>query len=212
MLSFKWLFMIQLNDAISILEKQSWYVQENALTDDLCKSLLLQFSQRLEKDEFQQAKVGLLQNSRLQTEVRLSKTCWVDNWQVSNELKILQETLSGIMQTLNESFFLSMKQFETQYAYYPKGGFYKKHVDQLKNNNHRQVTCLYYLNDVTEGGELVIYNKEDKMLVDASLSPKKGMMVIFFSGHIYHEVLPTSQERFSLTTWMRDDYPEFVGI
>lgn len=56
-------------------------------------------------------------------------------------------------------------------------GFYKEHID-INCNNHifRAFVILFYLNDVQEGGELVLPNH------DISIKPKEGMMVIFPSG------------------------------
>lgn len=67
------------------------------------------------------------------------------------------------------------------------------------------MTCIFYLNDCYEGGELLIYSREDKKQIAARISPSIGSCVIFFSGQIYHEVLPVVETRYSLTTWLRCD-------
>ena len=115
------------------------------------------------------------------------------------------------MDYLNQHFFLSMKRFESQFAIYQKGGFYKKHLDQLKKTRHRQVSCILYLDDCLAGGELLIFNKNNKNQLDYTYTPKAGEMVLFFSKSIYHEVLPTQQKRYSLTTWFRDD-EDFLNL
>lgn len=109
------------------------------------------------------------------------------------------------MISVNEYFFLVMKRYESQIAYYDEGDFYKTHLDQFQDQRHRQVTCTIYLNDCTNGGELVLYKQGSQTIIDQIISPKRGTLVLFFSGHIHHEVKLVNQPRLSITTWFRDD-------
>ena len=117
----------------------------------------------------------------------------------------LHSFFTELMLELNRTFFLACKRFETQFAYYPVGGYYKKHLDQLADNKHRQGTVILYLEDCLGGGELIIYNKDHINQIDQVYSPRKGDLVIFFSSQIFHEVKEAHSERTSLTTWFRDD-------
>lgn len=187
------------------LERHGWAKFSNVYPEEFLHKLQTHFLEKKENEEFEQASVGKDTRNFLRENIRLSETSWVDDWQELSELSVLREDYEKLMVELNEYFYLSMKRFESQLALYPSGGFYKKHIDQLKGGLHRQVTGILYLNNCPEGGELVIYERENKNKIAATISPRIGDMVFFFSSQIYHEVLPTYFPRYSLTTWFRDD-------
>ena len=92
--------------------------------------------------------------------------------------------------------------FELHYSYYSKGSFFKRHVDQFKNNNSRKFSMIIYLNPFWEkedSGELKLYLKDD-----LSISPTMNKCVLFRSEMIEHEVLPSNAEsRLSITIWLK---------
>ncbi len=184
------------------LEGNGYYIQENVLPQNSLSKLIEDFEDNLAANNFEQAAISRSLNQTTKIDIRNSKTVWINNWEKFPEVQTL---LTDIMLTLNEHFFLSMKRFESQLAWYEDGGFYKKHLDVHKDTKHRQVTTILFLNNCLEGGELVIYNREDKNKIEKVITPSEGMLVTFFSSQIYHEVKETSQNRYSLTTWMRDD-------
>jgi SM-20-related protein len=187
------------------LELQAWAHVPKLLNHELSNELLALFREKLERDSFVAAGVGKNTQNFLRENVRLSQTCWIDNWEENKALCSLYDLKQEMMRELNEYFRLSMKRFESQFALYPEGGFYKKHLDQLRTGMHRQVSCIFYLNDCHNGGELILYDQHDRNKESATISPRKGDCVLFFSGQIFHEVLATNSPRFSLTTWFRDD-------
>lgn len=190
---------------MSDLENQGWVLLSDLFEDGFLDLLKDQFLHKLKEDVFSKAKVGKQNLRSLRDNIRRSKICWIEDWEESSEVEFLFDFLNHLMVELNQHFLLSMKRFESQFAYYPMGGFYKKHLDQLKGGMHRQLTSIIYLNDCDKGGELVIFNRENKRVIDLTYSPKRGDMVLFFSSQIFHEVLPTQAPRLSLTSWLRDD-------
>lgn len=81
--------------------------------------------------------------------------------------------------------------------------FYKRHLDQHKNQDTRVVTIISYLNESWEdkdGGELQLYLNDGKTV---SVQPKAGTLVCFMSAEFEHEVFPAKRERASLTGWFR---------
>src|SRR5690606_30489076 len=137
--------------------------------------------------------------------IRKSNICWIEDSDNFGGLREYNLILQQMMISLNQYFFLSLKHFESQVAYYTKNDFYKTHLDQFNNSSRRQVTSILYLNDCPVGGELVLYKKGTKDVIDKVVTPKRGTLVVFFSGHIFHEVKPVETPRFSLSTWFRDD-------
>jgi SM-20-related protein len=108
-----------------------------------------------------------------------------------------------LIRFLNQALFLSLKDLEVHMTVYPVGSFYKRHLDQFKQDDHRKLSVICYLNNnwkVEHGGQLRMY------LADKSLDafPTAGKLVIFRSDQIEHEVLPATRPRMSITGWILD--------
>lgn len=188
----------------SCLELGSWYAQENFVRDDICQSIFDEYSYKDKSKSFSAACIGRNSTKVIDSSIRKSSISWVEDtdFQGIREFNLI---LNEMMLSLNQYFFLSLKHFESQVAYYTKNDFYKTHLDQFSQNARRQVTCILYLNDCPSGGELILYKKGSKDIIDKIIRPKRGTLVVFFSGHIYHEVRTVETPRLSLTTWFRDD-------
>jgi SM-20-related protein len=99
--------------------------------------------------------------------------------------------------------------FESHFAHYGKGDFYKKHKDAFKGEGNRVLSVLVYLNQdwsADNGGELVIYTKpsSDSCVIDDSkvlVTPSFGTIVVFLSEDFPHEVLPAKCDRYSIAGW-----------
>ncbi|ATH07151.1 hypothetical protein BIY24_04120 [Halobacteriovorax marinus] len=187
------------------LENKGWSIVDHFLTDSECHQLMEHLLVKESEDSFRSAGVSRHLNKQVNSSIRDSKIFWINNFEENSALQCYKAKVSDLMIELNQYFFLSMKRFESQFAIYERGGFYKKHVDQHPETRHRQVSCVLYLEDCKEGGELVIYNKSNRLEVDKCVTPRRGRMVVFFSSGIFHEVLRACEKRFSLTSWLRDD-------
>ena len=102
------------------------------------------------------------------------------------------------------------------YTMYPKGAYYKRHLDQFKTNDNRRLTFLCYLNeDWTEkdGGTLRLYT-EDKQKREQAIDilPVAGRFVCFCSDLLEHEVLVCHRERYSLTGWLLNQSSELTFL
>lgn len=189
----------------SCLELGSWYAQENFISEDICQKIYEEYSRRDRIKAFTEASIGRNSTKVKDWSIRKSNISWIeasDNFEGLREFNLILEQM---MLSLNQYFFLSLKHFESQVAYYTKNDFYKTHLDQFNQSSRRQVTCILYLNDCPTGGELVLYQKGSKDIVEKVIAPKRGTLVVFFSAHIYHEVKMVETPRFSLSTWFRDD-------
>jgi len=89
---------------------------------------------------------------------------------------------------------------------YENGGFYGQHIDRpirylekSKKFSRSDLSVTVFLNDVYEGGELVIYDGDSSTAVKLN----KGDAVIYPSGHL-HEVKPvTSGKRICAVSWIQ---------
>lgn len=78
-------------------------------------------------------------------------------------------------------------------------GFFKWHTDNDEHNRNegRILAPIFYLNDVTEGGET------EFMYQKFSVKPKAGLLVIFPSTWTYYHrgVIPRSNHKYIITTF-----------
>ena len=111
--------------------------------------------------------------------------------------------MDSLRQALNRGLYLGLEDFESHFALYPPGAFYRKHVDRFRDDDKRMVSAVIYLNDAwlpEHGGQLRMFPKD----ADAfDVQPVGGCLAVFLSGEMPHEVLPAHRERLSLTGWFR---------
>ncbi|MSQ19937.1 MAG: 2OG-Fe(II) oxygenase [Betaproteobacteria bacterium] len=117
----------------------------------------------------------------------------------------LAAALERLRLALNERFLLGLFDLELHLAMYPPGGFYRAHVDCLRDDDHRIISAILYLNDdwsADAGGMLRIW-QDARHVNYADIAPIAGRLVLFPSATTLHEVLPTAQRRCTLTGWFR---------
>lgn len=170
-----------------------------SLPPDICSDLLARL-----KDVEQQ---GLLKSATITQSTDQAKTIrndytyWLEKSQSPTE-KLLLENLEQLLMQLKNYFRIGLTHFECHFALYPKGHFYKKHIDQTADHNRRFFSFVIYLNhDWNEhlGGKLIGFNGEQKIF---ELLPNFGQMIVFRSD-IPHEVEPSASSRRSIAGWFR---------
>ncbi|MDX1817965.1 MAG: 2OG-Fe(II) oxygenase [Marinobacter sp.] len=138
--------------------------------------------------------------------VRRDRIAWLQGFTAPQAQ--LFEFLGAIQQGLNQRLFLGLKRFETHYATYHPGDFYKRHLDSFQGRASRVVSLVLYLNEdwsADDGGELQVFNQDSDSEVCGLVLPEAGRMVLFMSEEIPHEVLPANRTRYSLACWFRQD-------
>ncbi|WP_045105067.1 2OG-Fe(II) oxygenase [Legionella hackeliae] len=156
-----------------------------------------------EAGQFRNAKVGRLQSAVRNDSIRTDEICWLEENQTNPAVAAYLAKINEIKLTLNRMLFLGLADFETHFAIYQPGTFYKKHVDQFSTTQDRRISCVYYLNDHWESafsGELMLYDKHDNRL--ANILPF-GNRFVCFSSDLPHEVCETKKIRYSLTGWIK---------
>ncbi|WP_376770963.1 2OG-Fe(II) oxygenase [Marinobacter arenosus] len=138
--------------------------------------------------------------------VRRDRIAWLQGATVpqASLFEFFEEIRSG----LNQRLFLGLKRFESHYATYHPGDFYKKHLDSFRGRASRVVSLVLYLNDdwrAEDGGELRVFNRDSENEICGQVLPEAGRMALFLSEEIPHEVLPAHRTRYSLACWFRQD-------
>ncbi|MBT1442932.1 2OG-Fe(II) oxygenase [Shewanella sp. JM162201] len=126
----------------------------------------------------------------------LSHECQTD----SRYLTLMESLKDG----LNRRLYMGLFDYESHYALYRPGAFYKKHVDALKGSQNRILTTVFFMNpdwQSEHGGLLKLYEEDGTPLED--IAPLMGRLVIFLSERFPHEVLPTEVDRASIAGWFR---------
>ena len=176
-----------------------WYATDHFLTNEHCDHLIGE----IKNLNLKEAQVGKGIQKSANSTIRNDSIYWLDKNNQSSAQDAYLSQMETLMAFFNRELYLGLKQVEAHFARYDKNGFYKKHLDQFIGNSDRRVSVVTYLNAPTEGGELRIYNRENPEFIDCDYVPKKGSMVCFLSDQIYHEVLTTKAERYSIAGWFR---------
>jgi SM-20-related protein len=152
---------------------------------------------------FRPAGVGAGAEARVHGEIRGDNILWLEAPATAAQQRYLDE-LERLRLAINRALYLGLFGFEGHLAVYPPGSFYQKHLDRFQTAGHRVVSCLLYLNDdwkAEDGGELRLYAGPEEDAATQDIAPNGGNFVIFLSGSVFHEVLPATRERVSLTGW-----------
>ena len=201
--------MEELLDHISAEIYQKSYVIVDDFVDEQFRAALLKEQIELvDQGEFRHAAVGKGGQKQVRTEIRSDEVLWMDGDELTPLQAAYWEKVDAVRQVLNQRCFLGLRSFEGHFARYPVGSFYKKHLDQFHAVPHRVVTVILYLNDSwtnEDGGALRMYfPQEDGSELIEDVLPLGGRLVVFLSGEIPHEVLPTNKVRISITGWLRN--------
>ena len=175
-----------------------YIVLDNSMGKELCKNLLLYAK---EEKGFKQAAISSTGSKHVNKSKRADKILWLDE-DASVQSRYL-DFMAGLQQYLNRTLFMGLSYYESHFAIYDVGNFYEKHLDAFKNSNHRVLTTVYYLNAMHEGGELMMYDEENKLI--QRVEPKEDRLVMFLSDKFPHEVLEAKEKRYSIAGWFRVD-------
>ena len=169
---------------------------------------------------FAAAGVGDAKTNRMDESVRSCEQCFLFP-QLTHSYggdqagrALLYGSLSGLASDLQQSTGTPLDGLLTEglFAYYPDGGFYKRHIDSVLGtaSEIREFSYLLYLNEGWEpgdGGELRIHTDGGTELAPPAAAPsyvdvppRAGTLVLFEST-LPHEVLETNCERLAVAGW-----------
>jgi len=127
---------------------------------------------------------------------------WLDRKHNDNHENDFFDLVDSFVSYMNNTCYTGITGYEFHYTLYPEGSFYKKHLDQFRNNNSRKYSMIMYLNadwEAADGGELCITQHDHLQMI----SPQNGKAVFFKSNEMEHEVLITNKPRMSITGWLK---------
>ncbi|MBU0782411.1 MAG: 2OG-Fe(II) oxygenase [Gammaproteobacteria bacterium] len=191
-------------DAIATdLREHGYSIQNKALPEEWIDGLLRDMHM-LGADQLKLAGVGRAQQHVANANIRRDAISWIES--TEGEQGQWLAFSAQLQQHLNRSLMLGLFSFESHFAHYAPGAFYKTHVDAFKGQANRVLSVVLYLNPVWgfgDGGEMVLYSDTDPGTVLCTVSPHAGTLVVFLSEDFPHEVLPALRDRYSIAGWYR---------
>lgn len=194
---------------IEAFAENEYLVIDDFLPTELAEKLLTELKFWRKENKFKKGGIGKSVAHTVVEEIRRDKIKWINQEKCLPITKEYLDYLSKLSSTLNRNFFLSLKDLEAMYAIYEKGAFYKTHRDRFKTQPHRVISVVLYLNPnwkPKHGGELVIH-KEDEDNSSVKIEPIFNRLALFKS-ELLHEVVPCTNQRYSVTTWLKDQLNE----
>lgn len=194
----------QLDFIADALADTGYLILDEALPTEQLRSLY-QHIQSLGTTGFSRAGIGRHEDWQLDQRVRSDYIRWLDPAHPATHDWF--QRIESLRLGLNQRLFLGLWDYECHYAWYPAGGFYRRHLDAFRGRDSRRVSTILYLNpdwQPGDGGELRLYaGKQAGERILQDIDPAWGRMVMFLSEVFPHEVLPVGKARYSLTGWFR---------
>jgi len=160
-----------------------------------------------EEDAFKKAAIGNRFEETIVKSIRGDVILWIEEAKADTSELLFFNKINNLVNYLNKTCFLGILHKEFHYALYPKGTFYKRHIDTFQNDDRRKLSFVCYLNEdgwlPENGGELVLYLNDNSEETQKVIYPFPGRVVIFESQVIEHEVKPVNTERLSITGWLK---------
>lgn len=154
--------------------------------------------------EMKSAGVGNNSNLHQDQRFRGDKIKWLEEKSENQFEDIFLTKVLNFSKYLNKTCYTSINNFESHYASYQKKSFYKRHVDQFKDDSRRKYSLVLYLNkdwQTEDGGLLSMYPKN---IAQKDIAPIGGRMVFFKSDEMEHEVHPSfTRDRISIAGWFK---------
>jgi SM-20-related protein len=190
---------------ITDLLEQKYSICDTFFEDHLVHQLREQLMLLYHQSDLKKAAIGNKVNESIEKSIRGDYIQWIDEQGASSVEKAFFERINALQNYLNKTCFMGLLHKEFHYAVYPKGTFYKRHIDTFQNDDRRKLSMVCYLNDESwspsNGGDLVLYPEGQEQI---HIHPLPGRVVIFESQILEHEVKKVVQDqRLSITGWLK---------
>lgn len=200
----------QLEKLVDQLAEKGYGLIDHFFSPEQVNAVIDRFQNLSEEGEFKKAGIGKMQNFAVDKSVRGDYIRWINPNDMTEVTANYVGKMRQLMNYLNYTCFLGLKDFEAHFAMYPAGTFYKRHADRFHQNAHRVISTVCYLNkdwEEKDGGQLRMFLPEKEF----DIAPLSGRMVCFRS-EIEHEVRITTRPRYSITGWMLDQHTSLTFL
>jgi SM-20-related protein len=197
------------------LSSRGYVVIPNFLPTDLQAALREDVTTLRKSNKFKVANIGQDSTNALNQEIRVAETCFLGPSKLKDIPSQARATLYNVLGQVRMDLPgpLDPNLTELLYAFYPKGGFYRRHRDAIPGSASvlRSFSLLLYLNQdwtPSDGGQLLLHcdsggdelpDGEESNFI--TVKPEGGTLVLFQSDLVPHEVLDTNAERLAVVGW-----------
>lgn len=186
------------------LHRHGWSQHAAFLSPELTRELATQCVLAQRDGRMKAAGTGSGRAPGVDRAIRGDSIAWLEAGQ-SGACDQYLGVMEQLRQQLNRELFLGLDEYESHFALYAPGAFYRAHLDRFRDDDQRTVSVVIYLNAdwlPGQGGALRLY-PHGEGAASLDIAPEAGRMVMFLSAGMLHEVLPTLRERLSLAGWFR---------
>lgn len=152
--------------------------------------------------EMKHAGIGSGVSKVYDQQIRSDKIYWIDRNSQNDAEQQFLDLIEAFISYMNMTCYTGINAYEFHYALYEPGSFYKRHLDQFKNNSGRKFSLISYLNkdwNEADGGHLVVYRDN----LSENILPTISKSVFFKSDELEHEVAISNRVRMSVTGWLK---------
>ena len=189
------------------------YINRNSLSSDICKDIIEIYEKT--QNKHRATTIGGLNEDVLRAFQCPIQNITDDEWptihsfllqELTNNLKTYAKVLDSqigdgnIYRHMKDDLKLIYNEFHINKYESNNGGKYDYHIDRYLNkemNEERHITFIWYLNDVTEGGETEIKG-------NIKIKPETGKLLLFPPTWTYpHCSRPTiSNDKYVIVGWL----------
>jgi len=183
------------------LAHNGWSAATNFLPRETAAQLAGETLRLRQGSSLRPAGTGKGQKRTVNAGIRGDFLLWLEQPVLTGAQRDYLAQLEELRLAANASLQLGLFKFEGHLAVYPPGAFYRKHIDRFQNDSQRVLSCILYLNadwNEANGGQLRLYLDDDSHI---DVLPQAGTLVTFLSERFWHEVMPATRERMSITGW-----------
>lgn len=186
---------------------RDWSLVPDFLDPAAVTALRREVESRRAAGRFRAAAVGRASGVAIRPELRSDHLSWIEPDDAAAAVNAYLLAMEGLRRAMNRHLYLGLMTLESQFALYPPGTFYGRHLDRHRDSDERVLSCVLYLNEnwaADDGGHLRLYLPEGEGgETPCHVSPDGGRLVVFLSDRVPHEVLPARRERLSIASWFR---------
>ncbi len=185
---------------------EGWAVVPGFIESELISELRAECRRFVATGGLRAGAVGGGAGRQTRSNIRTDEIRWLEEADATPAQQRCLARFEALRLELNRELQLGLFEFECHFSRYAPGTFYRKHLDQLRGDDCRRLSCVLYLNENwarEDGGELRLHLDAGKAGKLADVLPVGGTLVLFLSERFAHEVLPGKRERLSLAGWFR---------
>jgi SM-20-related protein len=188
---------------LSDLQQRAYLIWDQGFEPELVAALHGIAQRRRGAGGLREASVGRGGQRQRIAAIRGDSIAWLEPDDPEHAVRTYFERMENIRVALNRELYIGVQSLEAHIAHYPPGTGYARHLDRFRDDDARVISSVLYLNPAWEpahAGELRLF-PDGEPPVD--VAPCAGRLVLFLSGELEHEVLPTQVDRYSIAGWMR---------